>query len=111
MECRPSRPQSADSQTGFTLVELLVVIGIIAILIGILLPALNKARAAAQETVCMSGLRQFGAGFIAYSDANHGSIPSDAPVVSLLILSVTHQTPPTIRSAVTHTGSTPFHLR
>ena len=63
----------------FTLVELLVVIGIIALLMGILLPALSKARKAAQEVKCMSNLRQFGIGFQLYADLNKGSIPEDGP--------------------------------
>lgn len=63
----------------FTLVELLVVIGIIALLIGILIPALSRARKAAQETQCMSNLRQFGVGFEVYADANKGLLAQDGP--------------------------------
>lgn len=60
---------------GFTLVELLVVIGIIAVLIAILLPALNRAREAAKWTRCLSNLRQLSSSLISYAQDNHDYFP------------------------------------
>src|SRR4051812_6109478 len=67
----PKRPAR-----GFTLVELLVVIGIIAVLIGALLPALNKARQQANSVACQANLRQFGLGIQLYTNVSKGSLPT-----------------------------------
>lgn len=65
-----------SGKRAFTLVELLVVIGIIALLISILLPALSRAREAANTIKCASNLRQIGLGLSIYVADNKGTLPA-----------------------------------
>jgi prepilin-type N-terminal cleavage/methylation domain-containing protein/prepilin-type processing-associated H-X9-DG protein len=62
-------------RNAFTLVELLVVIGIIAVLISILLPALTRAREAANKAACLANLRSIGQIMLVYANANKDQIP------------------------------------
>jgi prepilin-type N-terminal cleavage/methylation domain-containing protein/prepilin-type processing-associated H-X9-DG protein len=65
---------STNSKKGFTLVELLVVIAIIALLMGILIPALSKARRVTKRIVCMNNLKQLTLAWSAYAENNSGKL-------------------------------------
>jgi prepilin-type N-terminal cleavage/methylation domain-containing protein len=75
--CGRGSPAAAGQprRQGFTLVELLVVIGIIAVLIAILLPTLGKAREAAKRTQCLSNLRQIHMAYMEYALKNKDKVP------------------------------------
>jgi prepilin-type processing-associated H-X9-DG protein/prepilin-type N-terminal cleavage/methylation domain-containing protein len=82
------------SQTGFTLVELLIVIGIIALLIAILMPGIARARAQGQRIACLQTLRQFGLADVMYQAENKGwHIPLK---VGYKVFGLTTQPPPPV---------------
>jgi prepilin-type N-terminal cleavage/methylation domain-containing protein/prepilin-type processing-associated H-X9-DG protein len=76
-ERRPSTT-NPRTRTGFTLVELLVVIAVIALLAAMVVPALGKAKTQAQRTACLNKLRQWGLALNMYADENGGNTPRES---------------------------------
>lgn len=84
---------STASPRAFTLVELLVVIGIIAVLMGILLPALGSARRSGLQTKSLNNIRQLGLGYAQYHIENRGALPFGYPPSMVNGVAITAQLP------------------
>jgi prepilin-type N-terminal cleavage/methylation domain-containing protein/prepilin-type processing-associated H-X9-DG protein len=108
---KPLSPRHRVRRTrvpGFTLVELLVVIGIIALLVGILLPALTRARDSANTVKCAANLRSIGQGIAAYEAEYGGYLPASNFYVGLAITNGV-QTPAKPTAGYVHWSSYLYH--
>jgi len=78
--CRTFAKRAEMGRRGFTVTELLVVIGLVAVLIGLLLPVLNKARSSSQSVTCLANLRHITLAFNLYAGANRQQFPLPSDV-------------------------------
>jgi len=76
----PTRPRPRSAPAGFTLIELLVVISVIALLIGILMPALGQARESSRRIKCLANVKGIGQGLMLYMEKSKGILPMVRPL-------------------------------
>ena len=82
---RESKKRIAKLRTGFTLIELLVVIAIIALLLSIIMPALNKAKAMAKDLICRTNLKSMSLATILYVEDSNGKMMAYSPSTGLWV--------------------------